>query len=83
MAREEEEFPPWLLRVYALDHYGNAITDPSIMKRITPHVRGAKVTSSKITLGTMQKKLSVFAGEKPELEIVTLDGREIRIEHRE
>jgi hypothetical protein len=82
-SREEEEGPTWLLRVHAVDRFGNAIIDPSLIERVKSEVRGAKVSKSNITLGTIQQKLSSYEGQRPELEKVTLDGRPIRIEHRE
>ncbi len=72
--------PNWLFRVYAVDRFGNAITDPSLAKRIKADLKGARLfRQPETTLGAWQQKVSVYAGQKPVLKTVTIDGRTVKI----
>ena len=80
MVKSDRKQSGWLLRVYAVDRFGNAITAPSLAKRIKVKLKDARLFSQpEILLGALQQKVSVAAGQKPVLKAVTIDGRKVKI----
>lgn len=70
----------WLLRVYAFDKFGNALTHPTLLKRVKVQVKNARLfRTPEIKFGAVQRKLSVTGKEKPVLEGVSIDGKSLKI----
>jgi hypothetical protein len=78
MVKSEEQKPIWMLCVYPVDRFGNAITAPSLIKRVQAKVRGASMYKRpEIVFGTFQQQLRVYPGQKPVLAMVTIDGQRL------
>jgi len=78
-----ETKPTWVLRVYAKDRFGNAVTTPTLLERVKVEVAGARMAAPTISLGTFQQKLNIFPSQRPALEKVKIDGRIIKFKHLE
>jgi Mg-chelatase subunit ChlD len=75
--------PDYLLRVNAVDKFGNAITHPTLMNRVKVQVKDARLyREPEIKLGAFQRKLTVIGQKKPVLDSVTIDGRTVEIKNR-
>jgi len=72
----------WLLQVYAVDRFGNAVTTPSLLDRVKAKVSGSLLQRPEIVFGCLQYQLSVEEGQMPVLKSVTLDGKEIKIREK-
>ncbi len=78
MVKSEEEKSIWMLCVYPVDRFGNAITAPSLIKRVKAQVKGASMYKRpEIVFGTFQQQLRVPPGQKPVLVMVTIDGHRV------
>ena len=77
----EGKEPIWLLRTYPADNFGNAITDPSLIDQIKAEVKGAElVRKPEITFdSTFQQQLSVSPGRKPELQMMKIGDKEVKV----
>ena len=77
----EGKEPIWLLRTYPADNFGNAITDPSLIDQIKAEVKGAElVKKSEIAFdSTFQQQLSVLRGQKPELQMMKIGDKEVKV----
>jgi hypothetical protein len=80
MVKSEERESIWMLRVYPVDRFGNAITAPSLVERVKIAVKNARIfKKAEISLGAFQRELSVSPGQKPVLNMVTIDGNRLKI----
>jgi len=80
MLRQTEDEQLYLLRVYPVDRFGNAITDPSLLERVKAEVRGVSLSERpEIVFGSFQQELRVPFGKEPTLVKVTIDDREVKI----
>jgi len=80
MMKSEVEEPVYLLRVYAADKFGNAITYPSLAERVKSDVKGAELyRKPSITFGAMERVLTVSPRKKPILERVRIDGNHVKV----
>lgn len=79
MVRSIEKKPIWMLCVYPVDRFGNAITAPSLVERVKAKVKGASMFKKpEIIFGTFQQQLRVSPRQKPVLVMVTIDGHRVR-----
>jgi hypothetical protein len=70
----------YLLRVCPVDRFGNAITDPSLLERITSEVTGVQPSRRpEIVFGSYQQELRGDPDKEPTLVTVTIDGRKMKI----
>ena len=75
-----DQRPVWLIRVNAVDRFGNAITHPSLFERIKLKVSGASLFRKPvIAFGGFQQKLTVTPKQKPALDMLIIDGRQVKI----
>lgn len=80
MMKSAVKKPVYLLRVYATDKFGNAVTCPSLAERVKSDVKGAKLYREPlITFGAMERVLTVSPRKKPVLKRVRIDGRQVRV----
>lgn len=70
----------WLLRAYPTDQFGNAITAPSLLRRMEVEVSGAKlVKKPEIAFdSTFQQQLTILPGQWPKA-IVRIDKVKIEV----
>jgi hypothetical protein len=70
----------YLLRVYAADRFGNAITRPSLADRIKADVKDAQLfREPSISFGAMQRELTVSPGKRPVLDRVRIDNQKVKV----
>jgi Mg-chelatase subunit ChlD len=77
----EGKEPIWLLKLYATDKFGNAITDPSLIDQIRAEVKGAELVGEPGVAfdSTFQQQLSVLPGQKPELQMMKIGDKEVKV----
>ncbi len=72
--------PIWLLRIYPVDQFDNAITTPLLVERVKAVVKDTRMfKKTEIAFGAFQQELSVLPGQKPLLIRVTIDGNRVKV----
>ncbi len=79
--KTQKENPVWVLRTYPTDTYGNAVTDPSLLQKMTVKLKGAQ-TAEPFKIGfdsTFQRLLTVTPGKTPKLKSLKIGEKKIKV----
>lgn len=77
-----EDRPRWVVRVYLVDKFGNAISNRSLMRDLRVSVKGAKLVKKPLVAfdSAFEQWLRVPGRLMPVLERVSIGGKDLRIE---
>ena len=81
---KRDDRPRWVVRVYLVDGFGNAISDRSLLRDLRVSVRGAEPDKKPRVAfdSAIEQWLRVSARLTPVLEAVKIGGKDLRIERK-